>query len=161
MAVPVVCYLLMIRSTSDIKGLLGNLWNSSSVAPCTGELCSIPLVVFAGLSDVHRFGVFSNVVISVRQLFQRAAVVNDVRLYFLHSVFRHLLFPFYGITNCIPVEEISLPGFPFRIPGHDEVKRLRGEVVRLLQRQCCKFVVEAKICVDDRQFSSTPRTDRE
>jgi transposase-like protein len=27
--------------------------------------------------------------------------------------------------------------------------------------QCCKFVVEAKICVDDRQFSSTPRTDRE
>jgi len=28
-------------------------------------------------------------------------------------------------------------------------------------RQCCKFVVEAKICVDDRQFSSTPRTDRE
>ena len=29
------------------------------------------------------------------------------------------------------------------------------------RRQCCKFVVEAKICVDDRQFSSTPRTDRE
>src|SRR5277367_2509887 len=28
-------------------------------------------------------------------------------------------------------------------------------------RQCCKFVVEAKICVDDRQFSPPPRTDRE
>ena len=31
----------------------------------------------------------------------------------------------------------------------------------LCRGQCCKFVVEAKICVDDRQFSSTPRTDRE
>jgi hypothetical protein len=30
-----------------------------------------------------------------------------------------------------------------------------------LKEQCCKFVVEAKICVNDRQFSSPQRTDRE
>ena len=41
----------------------------------------------------------------------------------------------------------SVPGFP--------------AVVAKSKRQCCKFVVEAKIFVDDRQFSSTPRTDRE
>ena len=32
---------------------------------------------------------------------------------------------------------------------------------RSSEGQCCKFVVEAKICVDDRQFSSPPRTARE
>jgi hypothetical protein len=35
------------------------------------------------------------------------------------------------------------------------------DLLRQGLRQCCKFVVEPKICVDDRQFSSTPRTDRE
>ena len=28
-------------------------------------------------------------------------------------------------------------------------------------RMCCKFVVESKVGVDDRNFSSSPRTDRE
>ena len=41
------------------------------------------------------------------------------------------------------------------------VDRLKGKFRSFLLGQCCKFVVEAKICVDDRQFSSTPRTDRE
>ena len=35
-----------------------------------------------------------------------------------------------------------------------------GGEAAALNGQCCKFVVEAKICVDDRQFSSTPRTER-
>ena len=29
------------------------------------------------------------------------------------------------------------------------------------ERMCCNFVVEPKVGVDDRQFSSPPRTDRE
>ena len=31
----------------------------------------------------------------------------------------------------------------------------------LVQGMCCNFVVEPKVGVDDRQFSSPPRTDRE
>jgi serine/threonine protein kinase len=47
---------------------------------------------------------------------------------------------------------------PLQNPPGAQEGRLRDPS---LQGQCCKFVVEAKICVDDRQFSSTPRTDRE
>jgi hypothetical protein len=36
-----------------------------------------------------------------------------------------------------------------------------GKNFGVTRAQCCKFVVEAKICVDDRHFSSSPRTDRE
>jgi hypothetical protein len=38
---------------------------------------------------------------------------------------------------------------------------IRNRNTRQAYGQCCKFLVEAEICVDDRQFSPPPRTDRE
>jgi hypothetical protein len=84
---------------------------------------------------------------------------------------------FTGVTR-LPVACVQMPPSPNErdfyeellvglrtvLPNGLSVTALRHRtrvLARQLEGQCCKFVVEAKICVDDRQFSSTPRTDRE
>jgi hypothetical protein len=52
-----------------------------------------------------------------------------------------------------------------RMPEDKGLAWLGGElrecVQPVLSRMCCNFVVEPKVGVDDRQFSSSPRTARE
>jgi transposase len=44
--------------------------------------------------------------------------------------------------------------------SHEELSPLLGGI-DLTRGMCCNFVVEPKVGVDDRHFSSSPRTDRE